>query len=269
MAEQYVSIKTVQDRLARHPLLQGLTLDTVVDYTVDFMRIVGVPEIFVNKTAVAATQNHKIPLPCDYIRMVQMRGRHGMYRYATNTFHEADAIRRDKGPRRSNTCDACSKLNTCDEHKYEYNSVECVCLLKAVTPMPTRVVGNYYNTQNGVIFLSNREDEVEISYLAILTDGEGMPLIPDDSKFQRALTSFIKKEYFTALFDTGSIRPDVLFNAKQEYAWAVGACQNSMQLLDLPRMEALSNAMHGMINRNNEWNAGFVSNGAPEIMKKH
>lgn len=306
MAEQYTSIRTIQDKLARHPLLQGVTLDAVVDYAVDFMRIVGVPNIFINKVVTAETNDHRIKLPCDYIRMVQMRGRHGMYRYATDTFHEmhgrhprrhgnpcsrsggmcggvhyhelhcdgenppsAEHVERHLHRRRGELCDTCGFCNDCDEEKWNYNSVECVAMLRVVAPEHRAAKGNYYTTQNSVIFLSHRHDVVDISYLAVMTDNEGFPMIPDDSKFIRALVNYIKKEYFTVLFDTGQIQPVQLQQALQDYAWSVGAAQSAAHEMDLPRLEALSNAMHGLINRNNEWDSAFVSNGAPEILFKH
>jgi len=46
MAEQTTTIKLIMDKLLRNPLLSDITLETVVDYTVDFMRIVGTPRLF-------------------------------------------------------------------------------------------------------------------------------------------------------------------------------------------------------------------------------
>ena len=52
MATKYVSIKLIMDKLLRHPMLQGLSLEAAVDYAVDFMRIVGCPAIFTEKTKI-------------------------------------------------------------------------------------------------------------------------------------------------------------------------------------------------------------------------
>ena len=49
MAEQYLSIKKILDSCLRHPLMQDLSLETAVDYTIDFMRIVGMPRMFTEK----------------------------------------------------------------------------------------------------------------------------------------------------------------------------------------------------------------------------
>ena len=47
-----ISIKIILDKLLRHPLLRDLTLETVVDLTIDFMRIVGAPKMFIEKTEI-------------------------------------------------------------------------------------------------------------------------------------------------------------------------------------------------------------------------
>lgn len=279
MAEQYTSIKVIQDKLARHPLLQGITLESVVDYTIDFMRIVGVPNIFVNKVVTEHTDNYKIKLPCDYVRMLQMQGRHGVYQYGTHTFHLKEHKHRPKEPVCDNgcvvkrkhgpQCKDCPNKHTCDEYEFDYNKNECICMLRSLVMPSVPEHGNYYVTQNNYIYLSNKHDTVDISYYAVLSDGEGYPMIPDNSKFTRALLAYIKKEYFTILFDLNSISPQVLQQAQQDYAWAVGACESAMHELDLPRLEVLSNAMHGMINKNNEYRDRFASNGDMVIFKTH
>ena len=41
MAQQYTNIRIVLDRVMRHPLLRDMTLETAVDYCVDFIREMG------------------------------------------------------------------------------------------------------------------------------------------------------------------------------------------------------------------------------------
>jgi hypothetical protein len=64
----YISIKTILDDCLDHPLLKeyGLTLERAVAYTVEFIRIIGMPNIFEEKTAIIELDNHRAKLPCDY-----------------------------------------------------------------------------------------------------------------------------------------------------------------------------------------------------------
>lgn len=92
--EQGISIKIILDKLMRHPLLQDISLETVVDYTIDFMRIVGVPSMFSNKTNVLQITSYRSRLPCDFHQMIQMRTTEGSkyaFRYAGDSFHLSDS----------------------------------------------------------------------------------------------------------------------------------------------------------------------------------
>ncbi len=284
MAEQYTSLKTIYDSLSRQRMLSNLSFEAVIDYTVDFMEIVGVPNMFINKVVTLSTNNHKIKLPCDYVKIIQMRGRHGTYRKGTSTFHmqpprphhndsfceNGCIVTKQNTPRiEGEACSHCEYQNTCVEYKFDYNKTECICMLRThVVPSQSKH-GNYYVIQNSYMYLSNKEDTVDLSYYALLTDSEGYPMIPDNAAFRRALKAYIKSEYFTEKFDNGEIDIRVLQNAQQAYAWAVGVCESEMQMSNLGDLECFSNAMHGIINKNNEWQNHFKSNGDPVIFKTH
>lgn len=90
MAEQITNIRLILDKIMRHPLMQDISLETAVDYTVDFMRIVGSPTIFEEKTVVIEVQDHRAALPCDYYQMIQVRSSNSSFRYSTDTFHMSD-----------------------------------------------------------------------------------------------------------------------------------------------------------------------------------
>lgn len=222
MAEQYINIKNILDKLLRHPLLQDLSLETAVDYTVDFMRIVGVPRIFTEKVVEIETNAYRAKLPCDYYQIIQVRPIGGAaLTYSTDSFFAGG--------------------------KSAYN--------------------NTYKIQGNIIYTSLENSKLELAYLAIETDKDGYPLLPDNSSFTRALELYIKKQWFTVLFDLGKITPAVLQNTQQEYAWAVGDCQSEFNRLSIDQMEALSNSWRTMILRNNQHSSGFATNGSKEILK--
>jgi len=89
MAEQITSIKTIMSKLYRHPLLKDVPLETVVDYTIDFMRLIGTPGIFENKTTFITIVDYRAELPCDYYTTIQVRDSCTKlpYRYSTDSFH--------------------------------------------------------------------------------------------------------------------------------------------------------------------------------------
>ena len=226
MATKYVSIKLIMDKLLRHPMLQGLSLEAAVDYAVDFMRIVGCPAIFTEKTKIIPIECYKGLLPCDYYDMIQVRGNNNIFRYSTDSFHLSD-----------------DKQHT--QHTRDLT----------------------YKIQGDYIFTSLKKGEIEIVYTAIETDDDGFPIIPDNSKFTRALEAYIKKEWFTILFDMGQIQPAILQNTQQQYAWAVGACESEFQKLSLDKAESFFNSWRTLLIRDREHSKGFIRNGSKETLK--
>ncbi len=48
-ADRFVSLKIIADRLHRNPLINGIAYEAIIDYTIDFLHIVGVPAEFIDK----------------------------------------------------------------------------------------------------------------------------------------------------------------------------------------------------------------------------
>ena len=229
MAEQQQSIKVIFDKIMRHPLLQDLPIETIVDYSIDFMRIVGVPSMFEEKVEKVEVINYRAPLPCDYYQMIQIRALDpnynilGAFRYSSDSFHMSDT-------------------------KPEYADYS-------------------YKVQGNIIYLSVPNGLIEIAYQAIPIDSDGYPLIPDNSSFTRALEAYIKKQQFTILFDLGKISNGPLAQIQQDYAWAVGDCQSEFNRLTIDKAESFYNSWRTLIIRSSEHRTGFLHNGTQEKLK--
>lgn len=229
MAEQQQSIKVILDKIMRHPLLQDISIETVVDYSIDFMRIVGVPSMFTNKVERIEVKNYRAPLPCDYYQTIQIRildsnsNYLGTMRYTSDSFH----------------------LSSTKPGYSDYT----------------------YKIQGNVIYTSIANGHIEMSYEAIAVDDDDYPLIPDNSSFTRALEAYIKKQHFGVLFDTGKINSNVMQKAEQDYAWAVGDAQSEFNRLSLDKAENFYNSWRTLIIRPSEHRNGFLHNGTQEKLK--
>lgn len=231
MAQQLTSIQDVMDELYIHPMLQDIPLETAVRYAVNFMRIMGVPDMFEEKTEIITIHCHKGELPCDFYQVIQVRDHHRgrdhnecVYRHTTDTFHMS-------------------------KHNHECPSD------------PT------YKIQGGIIITSNQEGCIEMSYMAIATDECGFPMIPENASYIRALKAFIKKEWFTIKFDLGKIKGDILSNAQQEYAWAAGDCQSEFNRMTLDKAESFYNTWSSLVVRANEHHKHFKMTGSKEMFR--
>ena len=227
---QTTNIRRILDRVMRHPMMRDIPFETAVEYTVDFISLMGTPALYDEKTAVIRIQDWRGQLPCDFVQMIQVRtatenGKGAVYRYSGHSFH----LSRSK--------------QTTD--------------LDSLT----------YKIQGMVIFTSTKETELEVAYRAFAVDEDGYPLLPDNTSFLRGLENYIKLQWFTIQYDLGKIPQQVLQNTQQEYAWAAGDAQSEFSRLSLDEAQTLFNSFKTLLPRNNEhWNA-FFGNGAKEIWK--
>lgn len=227
MVNNYISVYQIMDDLLDHPLMRDLTFERAINYAIQFIRIVGCPNMFIEKTDVIKIEDYKGLLPCALDNIIQVRDCNSgkTFRYSSDSFHHS----KDK----SNSYDLTYKI------------------------------------QNSIIFTSIKEGTIEIAYTAVATDNEGFPLIPDDSAFIRALQLYVKKQYFTILFDLGKITLQSLQNTQQEYGFAVGAAASSLTIPSIDQMESITNSWNTLIQRTTQHKTGFINNGVQEKIRLH
>ena len=227
--ERYISIKEVLDNLLDNPLLQDLSLERVINYTVDFIRKVGVPKIYTEKTVQLEVKEYRTALPCDFHKVIQIRmmnkgGDTRVFRASTDSFHMSD---------------------------YKGMSHDLT-----------------YKIQGMIIYTSIKDGCIEMAYEAIPVDCDGYPLIPDNSSFREALELYITKRRYKVLYDTGKLRGDVYQLTCQEYAFLVGQAQNSLIMPTIDEMEAITNMWCTLLPRVTEHSTGFINSGSKETFKQ-
>ena len=228
----WVKLPVILDRLLRHPLLTDLNLETAIQYTLDFIGAMGLPNVYVDKVETIDIKEYRGELPCDLISINQVRlHKNGMALRAMtdnfNAYPTHDHEGRDWGERGEPS----------------------------------------FKTQGRVIFTSIKHEKVDISYKAIMLDDEGLPLIPDNSIFLKALELYIKKEWFTILFDMGKISPAVLNNTQQEYAFKAAQCNNEFVIPSVSEMESITNVLNQLVPRVTAFRNGFKNLGDKEYLR--
>lgn len=224
----YINLKEIASRLTRHPLMIDLTFEAIIQYTIDFIGTLGLPPIYLDKVVTVDIDNYRASLPCDLV-----------------------AIRQVKDSKSNISLRA---------------TTDTFHLLHEENDSIKRQEGTF-KTQGNIIYTSFKKGSIDIAYRAIPVDTEGLPLIPDNSIFLKTLELYIKKEWFTILFDMNKISPAVLQNIQQEYAWKVGQLNTEFTLPSISEMEAISNMMSQLIPRTNEFRKGFKSLGNREYWK--
>lgn len=225
----YISIKEVVSRVLRHPMLQGVNLEAAIQYTVDFIQIVGVPKMYLDKEATLEVKDYRAPLPCDVVAVNMVKHRGVPLRSMTETFF--------------------SKERPCHP-QYRHGLDE-----------------ETFRTQNSIIYTSFKEGKIEISYKAFPVDEEGYPLLPDNTPFLKALELYIKVQWFGMLFDLGKIDEKVLNHTEQQYAWAVGQCVAEFTIPSPSEMESITRMWNTLIPRVKEFDKGFRPLGSREYIR--
>lgn len=220
----YINIREILSRILRHPLLTDLTLESAIQYTLDFIACMGLPRTYIDKYTIVDIREYRGKLPCDCIAINQVR------------------------ECKTGTCLVSMTDNFNGTHT-EDKSIKS------------------FKTQGMMIYTSFREGQIEISYKAIPMDNEGLPLLPDNPIFLKALELYIKKEWFTVLFDMGKISPAVLQNTQQEYYFKAGQCNNEFMIPSVSEMESITNMFNQLIPRVTEFNKGFRHLGDKEYWR--
>lgn len=226
----YINIREILNRLLRHPLLKEITLEQVVQYTIDFIGIFGMPKIYQDKEEVLHIEDFRAMLPCDLISINQIK-----------------------------KCDTgvCLRSMTDNFMPREYDG-----------PMGNRFPQEpAFKTQGQVLYTSFKTGDVSISYKSIPIDKEGYPLLIDNSVFLKALETYIKKEVFTTQFDMGKISAAVLQNTQQQYAWLAGQLQSEFTIPSQSEMESITRMWNTLICRVSDFNHGFQPLGNKEYIK--
>lgn len=213
----FVKLPVVLDRITRHPLMKDITLEAAIQYTIDFIDAMGLPDVYLDKQADVHITNYRGTLPCDCVAISQVK----------------------------------------------WNNKYLVSMLST----GSNDIVPAFRTEGTVIFTTMKNADIVIYYKAIAVDEEGMPLLPDNSLFLKALELYIKKEWFTILFDMGKIRGDVLSNTQQEYYLKAGQCNNEYLIPSVSEMQAITNMFHRLIPDISSFYRGFREENRKEIRK--
>ena len=231
---KWTNLKIVTDKILRDPIFIGLNYETVIDYFIDFITIVGAPELFEEKFVTdIEVKGYRADLPIDFVEEIQISMDKKAARQATDTFMGNYAT-----------------LDLDSDNK----------MMKDVIELTYKIQGNY-------IYLSKELGTLTMTYKCVkmqtdeTQDDYGYPMLPDDPVFILALQSYIEVQFLTMLFRAGKVTNQILQDAKQTYAWNVGRYDTHSKRLTIGSMESISKMFRSIIGKNNEFYTRFKTLG--------
>jgi len=127
-----------------------------------------------------------------------------------------------------------------------------------------------YITDNNYIFTSFKEGSLEISYKAIPTDEDGIPTIPDDTKYIRAIASYIAERCCFKLVLQSKMSESIYKGLiERDRDWAFGSAKMNLSIPDLDTMESMKNNSLRLIPRINLHSSGFRLSSQPSQQINH
>lgn len=223
---QTISVKRILWDVMQHPLAQELSYDLAAQYAVDALELIGAPLSYVDSVTNPPLKlvNYKAELPANLVNIRGIR----LLRY-DNDPTGTSGHREQYAVALRHATDIYHKVLNCnvnDEHIPEEYT---------------------YTVQNGILYTSIPEGEVEVSYKALPVDDEGYPLLPNEIKTRMAVQYYILYRYLEPLYDVGKITDKAFQRISQEKSFYMGAAQNSLQLAGIDHLESVMNAVNRLI----------------------
>lgn len=240
MSASRVSLKVVADKLLRDPLFNNIGFETIIDYCIEFLQIVSVPDMFADSYVNLEAEEYRCKLPDDFIYLNQLLLNGAPAREATDTFHNFYSQVKTSG---------------------NFAMPQRDSMQRSADPS--------FKIQGGYIYLSEENGQVQLSYKSIPLDENGVPTIPDNEVFMRALRLYIEQAWIIILWRQGKVSDKVYQDVQQRYAWAVGQCETDMRKLDMSRAETLLNTTNTLIPRTQEFASRFRNMGSREFIRRH
>jgi hypothetical protein len=259
--DKFYNDSTIQDEVPYSDLVQWISDALLfIDQNPQFERkVTGTTEFSVPDLDIV---NFKAQLPCDLYRIEQIMVNGQAARYSSNTMHHALLAPACCGP-----IDECNIAHTQTDnfgnefitsyHNY-WNSLSCSDIT--------------YDINKDCITLSIPKGKVKIAYLAIPTDEEGFPLIPDDISYLEAINTYLmyKIDYQNWRRNPDSAGYRALYeDSDKKWCWYVAQAKSKAKMLSLDQMETLRNSTIRLLHKSTHHRNFFNSLGNQEFIKKH
>ena len=224
----FISCKAIIAKLYRDlKLKEEEAYMDFIEHISEALEFIHVYPQYDTKSACVKIKNYKGELPCDYIGIIAID--HGGYslRYTDNLF----------GPR------AMGRPSYPSDTPYSINRKK---IENAVFVNPDSI--NYYpnrdsvQIKNGYINTSFKEDSINISYIALVLDEEGFPMIPDNVSFKEALYWYCTYKWLYPKTLQGEINAQFYNDAYSKWQYYCNQAGAEAMMPDLATLENIKRA---------------------------
>ncbi len=124
-----------------------------------------------------------------------------------------------------------------------------------------------YKLDSGYIYTNFEEGTgfIELTYVAYVTDDNGLPMIPDDPKFREAIKWAIIRWLDFKKWRVGEISREVFQYSEQQRDWYIASARSKASIPSLDKMESIKNMFLRSIPNTNAHDSYFKYINVPEM----
>tara|TARA_Y100000004_G_scaffold195443_1_gene262466 strand:- start:6422 stop:7321 length:900 start_codon:yes stop_codon:yes gene_type:complete len=288
---KYISLKAIMEQVyADNGYQFELPWIDCMLWTEEALNLIGHPRQYIRKVTGHKEhpnldiKNYRAELPCDFHSLEQVAVNGRPAEYSGNTFHHlldgaccgvegyntlsADVKERNWGTIVKVTdTDGSARYEQRDEEEMDNLNID-------YSGMMTFDMTDYdttsdhpitFDLNNNNITLSVKEGQVCMAYLAIPTDEEGLPLIPEDTSYQLAIKKYLTMKIDYIAWRRGELRSDIFQHSEQEWQWYVGQAGNKAKMPNIDQLEFIKNQTMRLLPNVNSHETFFRTQGSPEL----
>lgn len=282
---KYVDLRRVLEKVYRdNGYTQELDWNDCIEWMGDAVDLIGTPIPYFDKIKCIKIDNFRGPIPCDLHLVFMTRDQDSKVplTYASDMFHT--------GYHCSDSPDLMPNCvnQGCVEHKVNEvpstedtapNNQNCNPFFNSNPNMTSNtpyaagrpslvgaIVANNltYSLSNNYIFTSFKNGTVEMSYKAFPMNDDGYPLVPDDTKYIRAVQSYITMKIDYRLWRQDKISEKVYRDSESQWYFNVNSAKNGMNMPSIDEMESIKHSWMRSIPKINQHAQSFIYQSMPE-----
>jgi hypothetical protein len=282
----HVSIKSVIERAYRKSGLEKIEWEESLEWAADLMALIGVPSQYIDMFTNGMDNN---PAP---IQIIDGRGE---LPYGVNTIRSCRRILFDRDGRitrahpmiestgtfyQTDDSDSLINMNIYPSTIYATDislsedddlvttNIEVVNIQsESMDGFPESITPNEYKINGGIIFTDFTTGYVEMAYTSIPLDSQGLPMIPDDYKYIRAIEDYIieRIDYRVWRRSPSPQNKSILNDSEQKSAFSIGSARTKGRIPSVDQMESIKNMWLRSIPRISEHSNNFNSLNKQEV----
>tara|TARA_R100000329_G_scaffold128063_1_gene106816 strand:+ start:1245 stop:2162 length:918 start_codon:yes stop_codon:yes gene_type:complete len=296
---KYISLKAIMEQVyADNGYQFELPWVDCMQWTEEALNLIGHPRQYIRKVTGhksnpdLAIKDYRAHLPCDFYQLEQIAVNGRPAEYASNTFHhllsgDCCGVEEDMSSGLYYNSEQIITRNwgqdvlTYDEetqsYSYQARDLEDMENLNLMSDGTQEFyLGNggaqenrriTFDINNNHITLSVKEGNVCIAYLAVPTDDDGLPLIPEDTSYQLAIKKYLTMKIDYIAWRRGELRSDIFQHSEQEWQWYVGQAGNKAKMPSIDQLEGIKNQVMRLLPNINAHETFFATQVSPEIRR--